>query len=187
MSAQNRTRRITIQHRSFFVPAQDFAQNLPELATRVGAALRDRQLKLVAAESCTGGWIAKTITDIPGSSAWFDCGWVTYSNTAKAALLGVAEATLERCGAVSAETVAEMAAGALQRGDAGVSIAVSGIAGPDGGSPEKPVGTVYLAWMMDDGLLHTECRHFRGDREAVRSQTVMAALEGLLDVLALRP
>lgn len=166
---------------------QTLAQNLSDLASRVGAALRDRQLKLVTAESCTGGWIAKIVTDIPGSSGWFDCGWVTYSNTAKTALLGVAEATLERCGAVSAETVAEMAAGALQRGDAGISVAVSGIAGPDGGSPDKPVGTVYLAWMQADGLLHTECRQFRGDREAVRAQTVAAALEGLLDVLALRP
>ncbi|HAO32567.1 MAG TPA: CinA family protein [Candidatus Competibacter sp.] len=167
--------------------AQTVSQNLYDLAARVGAALRDRQLKLVTAESCTGGWIAKIVTDIPGSSGWFDCGLITYSNTAKTALLGVAEATLERCGAVSAETVAEMAAGALQRGDAGIAVAVSGVAGPDGGSPDKPVGTVYLAWMLDDGLLHTECRHFPGDREAVRSQTVAAALEGLLDVLALRP
>lgn len=161
--------------------------HLQELAIRIGAALRARDRVLALAESCTGGWIAKVITDVPGSSGWFDRGFVTYSNTAKADLLGVRKATIATHGAVSGEVVAEMAAGALQRSSADVVVAVSGVAGPDGGSPDKPVGTVYLAWMLDDGLLHTECRHFPGDREAVRSQTVAAALEGLLDVLALRP
>lgn len=157
------------------------------LAMRVGETLRTSDLRLVTAESCTGGWIAKIITDIPGSSGWFDQGFVAYSNTAKMDSLGVKEATLAEWGAVSAETVAEMTAGALQRSGAGVAVAVSGIAGPDGGTPDKPVGTVYLAWMLENGLLHTECRHFVGDRAAVRRQTVVAALEGLLDVLTLQP
>ena len=160
---------------------------LHALAAQAGQTLQGRNARLATAESCTGGWIAKVITDVPGSSGWFDRGFVSYSNAAKIDLLGVRESTLARHGAVSAETVAEMAVGALQRSLATVAVAVSGIAGPDGGTPDKPVGTVYLAWMMDDGLLHTERRHFRGDREAVRSQTVTAALEGLLDVLALRP
>ncbi|MBK8182196.1 MAG: nicotinamide-nucleotide amidase [Candidatus Competibacteraceae bacterium] len=164
-------------------PSEQF---LFALATQVGEALRRRDLTLATAESCTGGWISKVITDISGSSIWFDRGFVTYSNAAKIALLGVRAATLANHGSVSAEAVAEMAAGALQYSPADVALAVSGIAGPDGGSSEKPVGTVYLAWMLSDGLLHTECRHFEGDREAVRQQTVVAAMEGLLDVLALR-
>lgn len=160
-------------------------EQLYQLARQVGEELRASDLRLVTAESCTGGWIAKVVTDIPGSSDWFDRGLVAYSNVAKMDLLDVRETTLAEWGAVSAETVAEMAAGALQRSGAGVAVAVSGIAGPTGGSSDKPVGTVYLAWMLEGGLLHTECRHFAGDRAAVRRQTVVAALEGILDVLAL--
>lgn len=163
-------------------------EQLQDLADQVGLALHVRQMKLAIAESCTGGWIAKTITDIAGSSDWFDRGFVAYSNAAKMDLLGVNELTLKNYGAVSAETVAEMVSGALEYSpEANVALAVSGIAGPDGGILDKPVGTVYLAWMLEDGLLHTECRHFIGDRDSIRLQTVFAALEGLLDVIALRP
>ncbi len=167
------------------VPAQELAhQHLYELAAQVGAALRTRNRTLAIAESCTGGWIAKIATDVPGSSGWFDRGFVTYSNAAKADLLGVQESTIAAHGAVSAEVVAEMAAGALQRSPASMVIAVSGIAGPDGGTPDKPVGTVYLAWALRDGPLHTERQHFSGNRDAVRLQAVAAALQGLLDVFA---
>jgi len=162
-------------------------QNLYELAVQAGAALHARNQMLAVAESCTGGWIAKVITDVPGSSGWFDRGFVTYSNTAKTELLGVRESTLVNRSAVSAETVAEMAVGALERSRADVAVAVSGIAGPDGGSPNKPVGTVYLAWMLRDRPAHTEVHHFTGDREAVRRQTVAIALQGMLDVRAHQP
>lgn len=165
--------------------AQDPAQqHLYELATRVGVALRTRNRTLAIAESCTGGWIAKVATDIPGSSTWFDRGFVTYSNAAKSELLGVQASTIAKHGAVSAEVVAEMAAGALQRSPADVVVAVSGIAGPDGGGPDKPVGTVYLAWALRNGPIHAERRHFEGNRDQVRLETVAAALQGVLDVFA---
>ncbi|MBK8964679.1 MAG: nicotinamide-nucleotide amidase [Candidatus Competibacteraceae bacterium] len=161
---------------------------LHALAAQVGQTLHGRNALLATAESCTGGWIAKVMTDIPGSSGWFDRGFVTYSNAAKIELLGVRESTLARYGAVSAETVAEMAVGALQRSSAVIAVAVSGIAGPDGGTPDKPVGTVYLAWALADGSPpRIERRQFSGDRDAVRRQTVAVALQGILDVLALRP
>ncbi|HHW77961.1 MAG TPA: nicotinamide-nucleotide amidase [Xanthomonadaceae bacterium] len=166
--------------------AQDPAQqHLYELATRVGVALRTRNRTLAIAESCTGGWIAKVATDIPGSSTWFDRGFVTYSNAAKSELLGVQASTIAKHGAVSAEVVAEMAAGALQRSPADVVVAVSGIAGPDGGGPDKPVGTVYLAWALRNGPTRAERRHFEGNRDQVRLETVAAALQGVLDVFAL--
>ncbi|HRX71772.1 MAG: nicotinamide-nucleotide amidase [Candidatus Competibacteraceae bacterium] len=156
-------------------------QNLYELATQVGNALRARKQKLALAESCTGGWIGKVITDVAGSSHWFDCGFVTYSNTAKSEILGVQEATLAHYSAVSAETVIEMAMRTLSRSRADVAVAVSGIAGPDGGSPQKPVGTVYLAWALRSGSIQTQVCHFAGDREAVRRQTVAMALQGVLE------
>jgi nicotinamide-nucleotide amidase len=156
---------------------------LDELTHRLGDALQNRGLSLVTAESCTGGWIAKLITDIPGSSAWFERGFVTYSNAAKQELLGVPREVLDRHGAVSAETVTAMARGALARSHARVAVAVSGIAGPDGGSSDKPVGTVWLGWALTDGTLRTEHFRFSGDREAVRRQAVAAALFGLLDLL----
>ena len=159
-------------------------QNLYALAAQVGVALCARNQMLTVAESCTGGWIGKVITDVAGSSGWFDRGFVTYSNTAKAELLGVRESTLVTHSAVSAETVTEMAAGALERSRAGVAVAVSGIAGPDGGSPKKPVGTVYLAWALCNGPAHAQVYHFTGDREAVRRQTVATALQGVLDGFA---
>ena len=159
-------------------------QNLYELAAQVGIALRTRSRTLAIAESCTGGWIAKVITDVPGSSGWFDRGFVTYSNVAKTDLLGVEAATIVEHGAVSAEVVAEMAAGALERSPADLVIAVSGIAGPEGGTPDKPVGTVYLTWALRGGPVQTEIRHFPGNRDAVRLEAVAAALQGVLDVFA---
>lgn len=162
-------------------PAQ---HNLYELAAQMGATLRTRGQILAIAESCTGGWIAKVVTDVPGSSGWFDRGFVTYSNVAKSELLGVRKETIVKHGAVSAEVVAEMASGALQRSPADVVVAVSGIAGPDGGSPDKPVGTVYLAWALRNGPIHTERQQFQGDRGQVRLESVAAALQGVLDVFA---
>ena len=138
---------------------------------------------LATAESCTGGWISKTCTDIAGSSAWFDCGMAAYSYEAKQALLGVRPETLLRHGAVSEETVLEMVSGALIHSGAGVAVAVTGIAGPSGGTPDKPVGTVWLAWKRRGGYPRMRCLHFAGDREAVRRQTVAAALAGLLEIL----
>lgn len=155
-----------------------------ELAVQVGDRLRNRGWMLATAESCTGGWIAKAMTDVPGSSGWFERGLVTYSNDAKVELLGVKRITLEQHGAVSGETVAEMAAGALAHSPAQLAVAVSGVAGPDGGTPAKPVGTVWLAWAVRDQPVRTRRFQFGGNREAVRQQAVRAALEGILDVLA---
>ena len=134
---------------------------------------------LVTAESCTGGWIAKAVTDVPGSSEWFDCGLAAYSYEAKQALLGVRPETLERFGAVSRETVLEMVSGALVHSGASLSVAVTGIAGPGGGTADKPVGTVWVAWKRRGGYAKAEVFHFDGDRDAVRQQTVDAALRGL--------
>lgn len=141
--------------------------------------LARRQL-VCTAESCTGGWIAKTLTDIPGSSAWFDCGMVAYSYEAKQAMLGVRPQTLEKEGAVSRETVIEMVSGALVHSAATLAVAVTGIAGPGGGTPEKPVGTVWIGWKRRGGYPRAEVFHFDGDREAVRRQTIAAALRGLV-------
>lgn len=158
-------------------------RDLLALAQDVAAAVLRRRLMLVTAESCSGGWIAKTLTDIPGSSAWFDAGVVTYSYEAKQALLGVDPRTLERTGAVSEETALEMVSGALARFGAGVAVAVTGIAGPSGGTPDKPVGSVWIAWKCRGGYAHARLFHFDGDREAVRRQTVAAALAGVRQTL----
>jgi len=149
------------------------------LAEKVGACLRDRRDRLVTAESCTGGWIAKTVTDVAGSSEWFDCGMAAYSYEAKQALLGVRPATLETYGAVSRETVIEMVSGALVYSGASVAVAVTGIAGPGGGTVDKPVGTVWIAWKRRGGYPIADAFQFAGDRDAVRRQTVVAALERL--------
>jgi len=138
---------------------------------------------LAIAESCTGGWVAQAITAMSGSSQWFERGFVTYSNAAKMELLGVQAATLEQHGAVSEATVREMAEGALRHSHAQVAVAVSGVAGPGGGSLEKPVGTVCLAWAGGGADTRAECRMFLGNREAVRRQAVAAVLEGLVDRL----
>jgi nicotinamide-nucleotide amidase len=148
-------------------------------AERLGASLRDARQMLVTAESCTGGWIAKTVTDVAGSSDWFDCGLAAYSYEAKQRLLGVRAETLEHSGAVSRETVLEMVSGALVHSGSTVAVAVTGIAGPGGGTDDKPVGTVWIAWKRRGGYPQAELFHFEGDREAVRRQTVAAALHGL--------
>jgi len=154
--------------------------DLKELSSCVGQALRERKLLLACAESCTGGWVAEAVTAIAGSSQWFERGYVTYSNAAKQELLGVKAETLRREGAVSEAVVREMAAGALRRSHAHVALSISGVAGPGGGSPDKPVGTVCFAWALRGGAPEAETKHFSGDREAVRRQAVMHALRGLL-------
>jgi len=151
------------------------------LATVLGAALRRHGLTAATAESCTGGLIAGAITEIPGSSVWFERGFVTYSNEAKMEMLGVRPETLATHGAVSEATAAEMAAGALAHSRAGLAVAVTGIAGPDGGSAAKPVGTVCFGWARRAGAVDTQTCRFAGDRAAVRAATVDAALRGLLD------
>ncbi|HEX7339309.1 MAG TPA: CinA family protein [Rhodanobacteraceae bacterium] len=153
------------------------------LATAVAEAAQVRHHMLVTAESCTGGWIAKVLTEVPGSSGWFDAGVVAYSYEAKEALLGVSPRTLEDEGAVSEAIALEMVSGALARLGAGAAVAVTGIAGPGGGTEDKPVGTVWIGWKCRGGYAHAELFHFDGDREAVRRQTVAAALEGLRRVL----
>ena len=155
---------------------------LHALAGDVGAKLKSRGQTLATAESCTGGWIAKMITDIPGCSDWFEAGMAAYSYEAKQALLGVRPETLTDHGAVSRETVLEMVSGALIHSGASVAVAVTGIAGPSGGTPEKPVGTVWIAWKRRNAYPTAELFHFQGDREGVRRQTVAAALRGLLDL-----
>ncbi len=157
---------------------------MADLAARLGAALRQAGLTVTSAESCTGGWIAKRLTDVAGSSAWFERGFVTYSNAAKCELLGVGAATVAAHGAVSREVVLEMAAGALARSRADLAVAVTGIAGPEGGTADKPVGTVWLAWARRDGEVQATRRRFSGDRENVRRAAVQAALEGLLRLAA---
>jgi len=156
---------------------------LKELAQHVGEQLLQQHKLLAVAESCTGGWVAKCLTDIPGSSQWFDRGFVSYSNAAKQAMLGVSGVTLETAGAVSEQTVREMASGALENSAATVALAISGIAGPGGAMPGKPVGTVCFAWATAGGEVIAETRHFEGDREVVRRQSVAHALQGLLNVL----
>lgn len=156
---------------------------LAEIARRVGQVLVAQRLMLVTAESCTGGWIAKTATDLAGSSDWFDSGIVAYSYEAKQAFLGVRPQTLETHGAVSRETVIEMVSGALVKSGAGVAVAVTGIAGPGGGSVDKPVGTVWLAWKRRGGYPTATPFRFAGDRDAVRRQTVEAAFKGLQGML----
>jgi len=153
------------------------------LAAALGDALWRRGLHVAAAESCTGGLIAGAITDVAGSSGWFDRGFVTYSNDAKVEMLGVRAETLAVHGAVSEATASEMAAGALAHCRADLAVAVTGIAGPGGGTVAKPVGTVCFAWARRGGSVDTATQRFSGDRAAVRAATVRAALQGLLDRL----
>ena len=150
------------------------------LAARLGRALLARHWKVATAESCTGGLIAGAITDVAGSSDWFDRGFVTYSNEAKGEMLGVSAETLAAHGAVSEATAREMAAGALAQSRADLSVAVTGIAGPSGGSPDKPVGTVCFAWALRGGGSESASRRFAGDRAAVRDAAVVVALEELI-------
>ncbi len=158
----------------------ELAVDLEQLAAELGEQLKRKNWSLAVAESCTGGWLAETVTAIPGSSAWFERGFVTYSNLAKQQMLGVEIKTLEKYGAVSEQTVREMAWGALEHSQARISVAISGVAGPDGGTPDKPVGTVWLAWAWSRGC-ETRREQFEGDRRQVRRQAVAAALQGLLE------
>lgn len=153
-------------------------QRIADLARRLGEALTATSARIAIAESCTGGWIAKVLTDLPGSSAWFGYGFVTYSNEAKAALLGVSKETLAGQGAVSEDVAEQMATGARLASGAEIAVAVTGIAGPGGGSADKPVGTVCFAWAGPGVQLASATQHFSGDREAIRRQSVIAALEG---------
>jgi nicotinamide-nucleotide amidase len=154
--------------------------SLQALAAEVGQRLKAKGQKLAVAESCTGGWIAKALTDVAGSSAWFERGFITYSNEAKLAMLGVRQASLDAHGAVSETVVREMAEGAADWSLAQVAVAVSGVAGPDGGSPDKPVGTVWIGWRWADGKVTSQYFLFTGDRESIRRQTVLGALDGLI-------
>ncbi len=151
------------------------------LVKQLGEALKTANLQLVTAESCTGGGIAEAITSVAGSSAWFERGFVTYSNQSKEEMLGVSPDTLESDGAVSEAAVLEMADGALQYSRAQVALAVSGIAGPGGGTVEKPVGTVWFAWAKGRNR-KTACHHLSGDRNTVRAKAVRIALQGALDM-----
>ncbi|WP_371230174.1 CinA family protein [Pseudomonas sp. QE6] len=153
--------------------------SITELSAQLGARLAANKLRVTTAESCTGGGIAEAITRIPGSSAWFEAGYVTYSNEQKTRQLDVPAELFPKVGAVSREVVEAMVAGALPRSGADIAVAVSGVAGPDGGSAEKPVGTVWLAWGKGEQVF-SERRLYAGDREAVRRQTVATALAGLL-------
>jgi nicotinamide-nucleotide amidase len=153
---------------------------LQDLAARVGACLVERQWMLATAESCTGGLIAGAVTAIAGSSAWFDRGFVTYSYASKTDLLGVPAASLDQFGAVSEPVARAMADGALARSEAGVAVAVTGIAGPAGGTPDKPVGMVCFGWALRGRATEAATAHFPGDRAAVRALSVRHALEGIL-------
>ena len=156
------------------------------LAAQVGGLLKAHGLLLATAESCTGGGVAQAITDVAGSSAWFDRGFIAYSNQAKQQMLGVSEATLNQHGAVSEATVREMVAGALQHSTAQVALAVSGIAGPDGGTQDKPVGTVWFAWGVKNRTCVAHLHHLGGNRAEVRAQSVQIALQGVIDLLGQR-
>jgi len=158
-------------------------QALNQIAQQVTGALLEKGERMVTVESCTGGGIAKLMTDLAGSSAVFECGFVTYSNESKQQMVDVSSATLDEFGAVSEQVAAEMASGALQHSNADITVSVTGIAGPEGGTDYKPVGTVCFAWAYN-ALLLTETRHFIGDRQAVREQTIEYALQGVLKQLA---
>lgn len=159
------------------------SDTLTTLVTLVGARLRAKGLMLTTAESCTGGWVAQAVTSIAGSSDWFERGFVTYSDAAKQEMLGVSARTLAARGAVSEETAREMAIGALAHSRAQVALAITGIAGPGGGSADKPVGTVCFAWALKSRAVSAETRQCTGDRESVRRQSVVAALQGVLELL----
>jgi nicotinamide-nucleotide amidase len=152
---------------------------LQQLAQQVGEQLSRLNKQLATAESCTGGWVSKAITDIEGSSQWFDCALVTYSNRAKQDLLGVPKQTLEDFAAVSEQTVKAMVLGLLDRCNANIGVAISGVAGPGGGSDEKPVGTVWMAWAIPGEVVECVRFSFDGDRDQVRYQAVMEALKGV--------
>ena len=153
------------------------------LATQVGSALKSLGMMLATAESCTGGGAASVMTEIAGSSAWFERGFVTYSNQAKMDMLGVSGDTLARFGAVSEATVREMVEGALRNSQSHIALAISGIAGPGGGSPEKPVGMVWFAWGIKGGAAAARMHHLSGSRTDIRNQAIRIALLGVIELL----
>ncbi|WP_345198871.1 nicotinamide-nucleotide amidohydrolase family protein [Kistimonas scapharcae] len=155
-------------------------QEIEDLAQQLGQVLLAKGWRVATAESCTGGGVAEAITSVAGSSAWFGYGYVSYANEAKQQMLGVKAETLAQHGAVSEPVVTEMADGARRNAGAALSVAISGIAGPDGGSPEKPVGTVWLAWSQEGLPTQTQVCHFSGNRSAIRQQAVVTALSGFL-------
>ena len=159
-------------------------QQLHNLAIRIGDEACRCQVMLTTAESCTGGWVAEVLTSVAGSSRWFERGFVTYSNLSKQEMLGVNGETIKQHGAVSEQTVREMAEGALRHSHAQISLAISGVAGPGGAVLDKPVGTVCLAWAASGHVSRSISRHFSGNREEIRRGAVLAALDGLLEVLA---
>jgi len=158
-------------------------KSLEAISLEIGRRLKTCGQLLVTAESCTGGWAAQAVTSVAGSSDWFERGFVTYSNDSKRELLGVAEQTLRKCGAVSEETAREMALGALGRSKGTLALAITGVAGPTGGSKEKPVGTVCFAWARKGAAAQSETKRLKGDRESVRRQSVIRALEGVIELL----
>jgi nicotinamide-nucleotide amidase len=156
--------------------------NPDKLAKELGALLKSHSLMLATAESCTGGWISMLVTSVAGSSDWFDRGFVTYNNAAKQDMLGVRAESIEIHGAVSEQVSREMALGAIENSQAGVAISVTGIAGPGGGSENKPVGTVCFGWAINEGCATATC-HFKGDRAQIREQSTEYALQGLMERL----
>ena len=162
-------------------------QEIDNLARQLGQALQAQGWRVATAESCTGGWVAEAITSAAGSSAWFGYGYVPYANEAKQQMLGVKAETLAQNGAVSEAVVAEMADGARRNAGAELSVAISGIAGPDGGVPGKPAGTVWLAWSQEGLPTQTQLHHFNGNRFAIRQQAVVTALAGCLRLARWNP
>jgi nicotinamide-nucleotide amidase len=158
-------------------------QSIQSAAKRLGARLLMKRLRLATAESCTGGWVAKVITDIAGSSDWFECAIVSYSNHSKHHFLGVPDGLLLDHGAVSENTVLAMLRGLFEQSRADAGISISGIAGPTGGSDDKPVGTVWIAWGLRGQMAHTQMFRFDGDRNQVRIQSVAAAIDALLELI----
>lgn len=158
-------------------------EELHQLAVELGDKLRARGWMLATAESCTGGWVGQLLTALPGSSRWYERGFITYANVAKVEMLGVSQATLDAYGAVSENTAAEMAAGALKHSHAQATLSITGIAGPGGGTPQKPVGLVCYGWALADGTVMTSTCRLDGDREEIRSRAVAAALRGLIELV----
>lgn len=164
-------------------PDNGVMQAFKESTEKLAQLMLDRNWRMATVESCTGGWIAQSLTSLSGSSDWFDCGLVTYSNRAKERFAGVSQELIAAHGAVSAEVALAMAAGTRSRIDVEVAVAVTGIAGPSGGSEQKPVGTVYIAWEIAGRDPLVERFHFHGDREAIRRQSVATAIEELINCL----
>ena len=158
-------------------------EELHQLACELGEKLRVRGWMLATAESCTGGWVGQLLTSLPGSSHWYERGFITYANAAKIEMLGVPNETLATHGAVSEETASAMAAGALAHSHAQATLAISGIAGPGGGTPQKPVGLVCYGWALADGTLMSSTCRLDGDREEIRSRAVAAAMRGLIELI----